>query len=91
MLSNIRNEEKVGSWIPQTLVCADESVDYRSYTASGTGRRDTNFEADPVSGSRHLGTFPARGEVSTPPERSLPEHLGESSLVLDLSETRLCR
>ena len=36
----------------------------RSYTASGTGRRDTASGIDPVSGSRHLGTFPTRGEVS---------------------------
>jgi hypothetical protein len=38
-------------------------VDYRSYTASGR---------DPVSCSRHPGTFPARGEVSIQPGRALP-------------------
>jgi hypothetical protein len=27
----------LGSWIPQRLVCAGESADYRSYTASGIG------------------------------------------------------
>jgi hypothetical protein len=31
-----------------------ESADCRSYTASGT---------DPISGSRHPGTFPARGDM----------------------------
>ena len=38
-------------------------MDYRSYTASGTGRSDTASGTDPVLGSRHPGTFPARGEV----------------------------
>jgi hypothetical protein len=80
-----------GSWISQRLVCAGESVDYRSYTASGTGRSDTASGAEPVSSSRHPGTFPATGEVYTPPGRDLPEHLGEPSLVQDLSETSLCR
>jgi hypothetical protein len=60
-------------------------------TASGTGRSHTASGADPVSGSRHLGTFLARGEVSAPPRRALLEHLGEPSLVRDLSETRLYR
>jgi hypothetical protein len=62
------------SWILQRLVCTGESVDYRSYmasgtgrsnTASGTGRSNTASGIDPYSASRHLGTFPARGEVST--------------------------
>jgi hypothetical protein len=66
-------------------------MDYRSYTASDTDRSDTASGADPVSGSRYPGTFPARGEVSTPPGRALLEHLGEPSLVLDFSETSLCR
>jgi hypothetical protein len=48
-LNSIKNV--LGSWIPQRLVCAGESADYRSDTASGT---------DPVLGSRH----PGRGEVS---------------------------
>jgi hypothetical protein len=51
------------SWIPQRLVCTGESVDYRSYTASGTGKSNTASGTDPFSGSRHPGTFPARGEV----------------------------
>jgi hypothetical protein len=54
----------LGSRIPPRLVCAGESVDYRSYTASGTGRSNTTAGADPVSGSRHLDPFAARGEVS---------------------------
>lgn len=37
------------------LTAKGEQSDCRSDTASGT---------DPVSGSRHPGTFPARGEVS---------------------------
>jgi hypothetical protein len=41
-------------------------------------------------GSRHPGTFPARGEVSSPIVRALPELLGESSLVQDIAETSLC-
>jgi hypothetical protein len=35
--------------------------------ASGTGRSHTASEADPVSCSRHPGTFLARGEVSACP------------------------
>jgi hypothetical protein len=65
------------------LVCTGESADYRSYTASGTGRSNTASEADPISGSRHPGTFPAREKVSTPPGRALPEHLEEPSWVSD--------
>jgi hypothetical protein len=42
-------------------------------------------------GSRHLGTFPARGEVSSLPRRAVLEQLGELSLVQDLSETILFR
>jgi hypothetical protein len=42
--------------VPQRPVCAGESADCRSNTPSRT---------DPISGSRHLGTFPTRGEVST--------------------------
>jgi hypothetical protein len=48
-------------------------------TASGTGRSHTASKADPISGSRHPGTFPARGEVSALPGRALPEHLEEPS------------
>jgi hypothetical protein len=47
--------KKKTAQVPQRLVCTGESTDYRSNTASGTY---------PISGSRHLGTFPARGEVS---------------------------
>jgi hypothetical protein len=35
--------------------------------------------ADPVLGSRHQGTFPAKGKVSTPPGRALLEHLRKPS------------
>ena len=44
-----------------------EQADCRSDTATGTGRRDTASGTDPVSGSRHSGTFPSRGEVSAHP------------------------
>jgi hypothetical protein len=85
-------KSQLGCRTLQRLVCAGESVDYRSYTASGTGRSYTASRADPVSGSRHLGTFPARRELTPPPPgRALTEHLGEPSLVLDLSETNQCR
>ena len=91
----LKEIQKVGSHlgyqILQRLVCADESVDYRSYTASRTGERDTASGTDPISDSRHRGTFPARGKVSAWPRRALPEHLGEPSLVLDLSEAYLRR
>jgi hypothetical protein len=50
-------------------------------TTSESGRNNTASEADTVSGSRHWGTFPVRGEVSTPPKRALLGHLGEPSLI----------
>jgi hypothetical protein len=64
-------------------------------TASGTGRTHRASGADHVSGSKHPGTFPARGEVSGPPRRASPQHLGEPSCVpglcLDYSEqVRVC-
>ena len=60
-------------------------------TASVTGRSHRASEADPVSGSRHLGTFPARGEVYTQPRSALPEHLGEPSWFPDPLKTSLQR
>jgi hypothetical protein len=51
----------------------------------------TASETDPISGSRHPGTFPARGELSALPGRALLEHLGEPSWFPDPSETSLCR
>ena len=51
----------------------------------GTGRDNAASEADPVLDHRHLGTIPARGEVSTPPRKALPEHLGEQSWFPDPS------
>ena len=64
------------SQIPQRLVCTGESVDYKSYTATGIGRSNTISGADPTSGARHPGTFSARGEMSIWPRRAFPEHLG---------------
>jgi hypothetical protein len=55
-------------------------------TVSGSHRAS---EADWDSGSRHLGTFPDRGEVSSLPRRALPQHLGEPSWLLDPTETSL--
>jgi len=72
----------LGSQIPQRLVGTGKSVEYRSYKASGT---------DPISASRHPGTSPYIGEVSTPPGRALPVHLGEPSWVPDPSQTNLHR
>ena len=43
------------------------------------------------TGSRHPGTFPARGEVSTPPGRAFLQHLGEPSWFPDPTTTSLCR
>jgi hypothetical protein len=54
----------LGSQIPHRLICTGESAKYRSNTASETGRSNTASGTDPVSGSRHPGTFPARGEMS---------------------------
>ena len=51
-----------------TQTVKEEQVDCRSNTASGT---------DPVSGSRHPGTFSARGEVS-----SLEGSLGEGERAI---------
>jgi hypothetical protein len=51
----------------------------------------TAFGAGPISGSRFLGTFTARGEVSSPPGRALLEHLGKPSWFPDPSETSLRR
>jgi hypothetical protein len=59
--------------------------------ASGTGGNHRASEADPFSGSRHPGTFPARGEVSALPGRALPEYLREPSWSLDPTETSLHR
>jgi hypothetical protein len=77
-----KQRQGIGSRIPQRLVCTGENADYRSYTVSGT---------DPVLGSTHLGTVPARGEVSTLPGRTLLKLLGEPSWVTDPSETSLHR
>jgi hypothetical protein len=40
-----------------------ESADYRRDTSSGTGRSYTASGIDPISDSRHPGTFPTRGKV----------------------------
>jgi hypothetical protein len=53
--------------------------------------KETIHWADTVSGSRHWGSFLARGEVSVLPRRALLEQLVEPSWFPDPSETRLCR
>ena len=60
-------------------------------TASRAGRNHRASEADLFSGSRHPGTLPASIEVSTLPERALPEYLREPSWSLDPAETSLHR
>jgi hypothetical protein len=45
-------------------------------TDSGTDRSHRVSEADIVSGSRHPGTIPARGEAFAPSGRACPEHQG---------------
>jgi hypothetical protein len=49
------------------------------------------FWGRPCFGRQTPGTFPARGEVSAPPWRALPQHQGETSWFLDPTETSLCR
>jgi hypothetical protein len=59
------------SWISQRLVCACESADNRSNTASGIGRSNTASGADPVSGL-HLrpgGRFKRQISVHLPCKR----------------------
>jgi hypothetical protein len=68
------------SQVPQRPVCPGESLDCRSNTASGT---------DPVSGSRHPGTFPARGEVATW-EGSDHQSRWESHLVSQVPRRAAC-
>jgi hypothetical protein len=59
------HQQDLVSWVPLRPVCAGESADCRSNTASGTGRSNTASGTGYVLDSRHLGTFPARGEVTT--------------------------
>jgi hypothetical protein len=66
---------------PHWLVCKGESADYRSHTASGR---------DPVSGSRYLGTFSARGEVSAPPRRALPQITWRSHFGYQIPQLLVC-
>jgi hypothetical protein len=61
---------QVSSWTVK-----GEQADCRSNTASGT---------DPVSDSRHPGTFPARGEVREP-ERALTTRAGERAILCPMS------
>ena len=86
-LTSCRWRSHPGAQTTQRLVCAGESADYRSDTASETGRSNTASEADPISGSRHPGNFPP--EERCPPRRALPEQVGEPSWGPDLSETSL--
>ena len=52
-------------------------------TASGTGESHTASEAVPFLGSRHLTTFPDRGQVSAWPRRLLPQDQQEPSWFQD--------
>jgi hypothetical protein len=61
----IRTGDRGNLLDPQRLACAGERVDYRSYTASGTGRSNAASGTNPVLSSRYPGSFPTRGEVST--------------------------
>jgi hypothetical protein len=45
----------------------------------------------PFSGSRHLATFPAWGQVSTRPQRALPQHQWKTCWFWDSAESRLNR
>jgi hypothetical protein len=76
-----RRGSYLGSQIPQRPVCTGESGDCRSDTASGTGRSNTASGTDPVSGSRHPGTFPTRGEGRCPPGSALPAGAGEKAIL----------
>jgi hypothetical protein len=60
-------------------------------TASRIGGSHRTSEAAPFSGSRKLGNFPARGWVSPQPGMAFPEHLEETSRILDSTETTLHR
>jgi hypothetical protein len=75
---------------PQWLVCAGGSVDYRSYTASGTGRSNTASGTDPFSGSRHPGTFPSRGEVYALPRRALLQSTLGNHLESQIPQWLVC-
>ena len=52
--------------------------------------RNMSF-TDPMAGSRHPGTFTARGEESALPSRALPEYLRDPSWSLDPTKTSLHR
>ena len=54
----------LGSWIPQRLVCTGESVDYRRYITSGTGRIDTASGTGPVSGLHLLPEGRSESQIS---------------------------
>jgi hypothetical protein len=73
---------QVSSWTAK-----GEQADCRSNTDFRTSRSDPASGTDPISGSRHPGTFPSRGEVS--PERALSEQVREPSWAPDPSETSL--
>jgi hypothetical protein len=60
-------------------------------TASGTGGKHRASEAAPFSGSRHLATFPARGQVSTRPGRLLPQNRREPSCFRESTKLSLHR
>jgi hypothetical protein len=81
------------SWFPGSTKTSLSRWECRlqKLTASGTGRSHRPSEAAPFSGSRHPGTFPARGEVFAQPGRVLSEHLQETSWFQGSTKTSLSR
>jgi hypothetical protein len=81
------------SWFPDPFKSSLRRWEFelQKLTALRTGRRHRASEEDPLSGSRLLGTFPARGELSALPRKVLAEYLGEPSWFLDPTETILHR
>jgi hypothetical protein len=70
------------------------TYDFIKANNSGRGRSHRASEAGSFSGSRHAGTFPARGEVSAMPQEGFagaPGGGGGASWFPDPSETSLCR
>jgi hypothetical protein len=55
------------------------------------GPERTASEVDHIAGSRHLGTFAARGQMSSPLRRPLTKHLRKLSCFLDPSNISVLR
>jgi hypothetical protein len=53
-------------------------------------RSDTASETDPVCGSRHPGSFPARGEEAAPPGRALRQSTWRSHLRSRIPQWLVC-